>query len=379
MENNFEIVLTAVDNATENISKVKTELNGVAQTTNEVSKVSTTAGKNIQTQFKEASKEAREFRKSLFIVTAAFAGMVAATREAAKYSDEAKVSYDDFTTSMRTLSVTLGQMFAPALEGVSFIVKVLTDTIEAAVAGFIKLGTFIVAFFENIRSGPVEAYKTAMETANMAADNFLNKIEETRIKVQQGLTLDKEGVKQLEAITIHANEKQVDSWGAVKDSIFELGSAFSAAAELGRAWGYAAAAVAIGLATINTAVGVTKAFATYPYPFSIVIAGIIAAAGAIQIATIAATKFHEGGLIKAHSGLAVDEVPIIAQTGEGILSRTGMSALGGAGMLNRLNSGGGSGTYIHIEINNPQVRSDEDIDKLAEEVSQRIARETERL
>lgn len=32
-------------------------------------------------------------------------------------------------------------------------------------------------------------------------------------------------------------------------------------------------------------------------------------------------KFHEGGVIRAHSGLAVDEVPIIAQTGERVLSR----------------------------------------------------------
>lgn len=47
--------------------------------------------------------------------------------------------------------------------------------------------------------------------------------------------------------------------------------------------------------------------------------------------------YHFGGAIRAHSGLAVDEVPIIAQTGEGILSRKGMSNLA------RLNSGGGMG------------------------------------
>jgi hypothetical protein len=45
-------------------------------------------------------------------------------------------------------------------------------------------------------------------------------------------------------------------------------------------------------------------------------------------------SFHHGGMIqKAHSGLFVnklgpDQVPIIAQTGEGILSRRGMAALG---------------------------------------------------
>lgn len=32
--------------------------------------------------------------------------------------------------------------------------------------------------------------------------------------------------------------------------------------------------------------------------------------------------FHQGGVVKAHNGLAVDEVPIIAQTGERVLSRS---------------------------------------------------------
>ena len=57
--------------------------------------------------------------------------------------------------------------------------------------------------------------------------------------------------------------------------------------------------------------------------------------------------FHEGGMvgrqrrrfIKAHQGLAPDEVPIVAQTGEGVLSRRGMSALGGPESLKALNRG----------------------------------------
>jgi hypothetical protein len=89
---------------------------------------------------------------------------------------------------------------------------------------------------------------------------------------------------------------------------------------------------------------------------------------------------HKGGMIRAHSGLAIDEVPIIAQTGEGILSRSGMANLGGAGVLNRLNGGGGvSNQTIHIEINYPSIRSNDDIDSLTEAISSRLAREAERL
>ncbi len=70
--------------------------------------------------------------------------------------------------------------------------------------------------------------------------------------------------------------------------------------------------------------------------------------------------FHEGGIvgkqhrgfIRAHNGLAPDEVPIIAQTGEGILSRQGMRALGGPDNLKSLNRGEGSGAGgVTININ----------------------------
>jgi TP901 family phage tail tape measure protein len=44
--------------------------------------------------------------------------------------------------------------------------------------------------------------------------------------------------------------------------------------------------------------------------------------------------FHEGGVVKGG-----EDVPIIAQGGEGVLSRQGMRALGGAGALDKLNSG----------------------------------------
>jgi hypothetical protein len=63
---------------------------------------------------------------------------------------------------------------------------------------------------------------------------------------------------------------------------------------------------------------------------------------------------HTGGMIgaaamtrilpfvpRAHRGLAVDERLIVAQTGEGILSRAGMQRVGGAEGLNALNQGGG--------------------------------------
>lgn len=60
--------------------------------------------------------------------------------------------------------------------------------------------------------------------------------------------------------------------------------------------------------------------------------------------------FHDGGLV-AHNGLAPDEVPIIAQTGEGVLNRGAMNRLGSDNLrrLNRgqpMSMGGGTNVYL---------------------------------
>ncbi|MEQ9716275.1 MAG: hypothetical protein ACTSSP_06640 [Candidatus Asgardarchaeia archaeon] len=60
---------------------------------------------------------------------------------------------------------------------------------------------------------------------------------------------------------------------------------------------------------------------------------------------------HRGEVVYAHQGLAVDEIPIIAQRGEGFLSRRGMANIGGPAELNRINRGEvpgpGGGPTIH--------------------------------
>jgi hypothetical protein len=64
--------------------------------------------------------------------------------------------------------------------------------------------------------------------------------------------------------------------------------------------------------------------------------------------------YHSGGRIQpvyAHAGLSPDEVPIIAQTGEGVLSRRGMDALGGQESLKSLNEGKPAKGNITINVN----------------------------
>jgi lambda family phage tail tape measure protein len=78
------------------------------------------------------------------------------------------------------------------------------------------------------------------------------------------------------------------------------------------------------------------------------------AAGSIAMGgTRAVMSMHTGGQVKrAHTGmLASDEVPIIAQTGEGVISRRGMGALG-RGKFDALNRGEGvgGGTTVNYYI-----------------------------
>jgi len=85
----------------------------------------------------------------------------------------------------------------------------------------------------------------------------------------------------------------------------------------------------------------------------------MAGAGGTIFGVPVASLFHQGGtverrnraFIRAHSGLAPDEVPIIAQTGEGVLSRRGMQAVGGSDNLRALNDGEsirGGGVTINV-------------------------------
>jgi len=86
----------------------------------------------------------------------------------------------------------------------------------------------------------------------------------------------------------------------------------------------------------------------------------MAGAGGTIFGVPVASLFHQGGtiqrrnraFIRAHSGLAPDEVPIIAQTGEGVLSRRGMRAIGGSDNLRSLNNGESiQGEGITINVN----------------------------
>ena len=412
--NTLEIILKAKDQATAEIQRVNAELKSIEKATVEVGKKTEKTGKTIKQQFKEAGVGVRDFRKTMFLATIAMAAMVASVREAARYSEEAKQKFSFFTTAISGLSATVGSALAPALEEVGHIVNLLTTAVEFLVASFIKGFALIVEgaiaiwiglknVFDNIKNfftgnkdpiGIVEGFKQsfdrALENSDIATDEFIRKTEEMRARVTAGQPIPQQNEKlnkaakqkeEADAKDKKAWKDKIDAANSYGETLGSVGTIMESYAGKNKTLAKAAAAVAMASAIVTGATVILNALATQPFIPLGLAAGIAATAMvAAQVATIAGQSFHSGGLIRAHSGLAIDEVPIIAQTGEGILSRRGMSTLGGAGMLNRLNSGmGGWGQSIHIEINYPSIRSNEDIDTLTEEISRRLARETERL
>ena len=388
--NELQIVLKLVDEASE---PIKTSITGIVQEVKKVEDSGVKAGKSIQAEFKEAGKEIRDFTKTMFLLTAGMALAIKSVNDLSKYDKEAATTMERLNKATVTLSSTLGVLFEPAIKGLTVVLEAFRITIEAALGGFVKLFSFVFEFLaqlpvlfqsisDNIKSlwtgddpiGVVDAFKRsfdrAVEVANIAADQILGKVEETRSKIDTDRTLEKISIdmkKQEDADLKRKEERAQIEKNLKKQALADTKEVLSQAAEHNKAAAILLRVIAIAESIMNTAVGVTKALSTGNIPLAILIGTI----GAAQTALIAAQEFHQGGVIRAHSGLAVDEVPIIAQTGEGILSRAGMNRLGGAGVLNSLNRGGfggGAGSNITIIIERADLSSDQNIEQVAEQL-----------
>ncbi len=151
-----------------------------------------------------------------------------------------------------------------------------------------------------------------------------------------------------------------------------VAASVAAAGAIAAAWAPAAAFVSLATFGANSAPAISGITATTAA--LAVNAGILSSA--IQTSLSVGQRFHDGGMVRAHDGLAVDEVPIIAQSGEGILSRRGMKALGGSGNLDKLNQGQGVGGGVNIEINNPRFFNRQDMEEFSRMLGNLLTKES---
>jgi len=101
-------------------------------------------------------------------------------------------------------------------------------------------------------------------------------------------------------------------------------------------------ALAIAQAVMNTAVGVTSALKKGVA--GIPAALLVGAEGALQVAAIRSQTMHAGGIV----GSTPDERPANLLTGEAVITRAGVDALGGSAGVNSINSGGGAAPQVIV-------------------------------
>lgn len=178
----------------------------------------------------------------------------------------------------------------------------------------------------------IEFYAKRAEIANGAADVVA---AYSQYKLDQQVTAYEDAVAAQEALgsdATAAEKKRAAEETQEKRRQAMIAFAIDKAAKL------AQALTAAALATIN-------ALSTPPAP-NYLAAGLAAAGGAVQVATIAATRpsFHSGGM----ADFAPDEASAIVRRGEAVLSPAGRAAIGDD-TIRAANAGMGTGGTIVVQ------------------------------
>lgn len=108
--------------------------------------------------------------------------------------------------------------------------------------------------------------------------------------------------------------------------------------------------IALVMAIINTAQGVTKALASSGPPLNFIMAALTGVAGAIQVGLIASQAFAQGGIVQAASGVPTtgDQTTIRVNPGEMVLNKQQQTNL--LALANNAGSRGGGSVSIQETI-----------------------------
>lgn len=150
--------------------------------------------------------------------------------------------------------------------------------------------------------------------------------------------IEREAEEERRAVKLQALDDQLAMaegvFGGISDLLRQAGKEDSKAA---KAAAKAEKVIAIGRATVNTALGVSRALAEQPFPLNFITAGLVGAAGAVQIATIA-SSFKDGVIsLKGPGTERSDSIPARLSKGESVI--TARATRGNELGLARLNAG----------------------------------------
>jgi hypothetical protein len=159
-----------------------------------------------------------------------------------------------------------------------------------------------------------------------------------RLDAIQKLQITEELANELsEKAAAERNKRMRDlAIGQAQNAANLLGSLANSAAAFGKKGFAVYKAIATAEAVVSTAAGIARALKDYAWPFNLIVGGIVAAAGAAQIARIHSQKV-------AHTGLdfVPREEPYLLSPGEGVLNPTANREVTKAAKT--INEGGGGG------------------------------------
>jgi len=213
----------------------------------------------------------------------------------------------------------------------------------------------IAALQEELGAALADANIDHSNKINEMFDTFTSALEEKKEAIKAAEEAITDVVEKEGEVRNAIRKKEVDYFaGSIKrgealakksaeNTLGTMASVLKDAAEMNAAFGRAYQVVAISEAIISTHAGVARAFKDYAFPASAIVAGIVAAAGAVEIAGIASQKFEAG----------TDNVPSIGgitHPGEIVVPKTFSEAIRRGDLTLGGEGGGGGDTNIYITI-----------------------------
>ncbi len=468
-DNNLEIVLSLIDNASAELKKITGD---IKKDTESISKESEKASKSLGEGMKEAGKGLKEFKRELFAITAGIAAITMVTKAWAENNFQARQTLDSIGESINKVMGSLGSILSPIIDLTDKALKGIATLLEMSAKGWVGIwGLFkgglvgaeqaINEFTNNLNQrGNLKEMTDQMKqmtdelsrmdlmymTGKLTAEQYYTAIISESAAAFQADQLRIQLTKQLAAEENLMRNQSLMDYKADVDARMGLlktlrnfhHTAYSTMFDFINmgvqkfSTGFTTALTSIIMGTKRAGeafkefgIAMITAIVSFVIEYGIqmliawalsalIMKATIAQAGAIAIAWLPAAVFASVATLGAAGKAGAVGLGVAALAAVGImglskavdLGTISVTKGGGAGggfanggwvglhgpemaMLgergpeyvipnNRLGNMGNQ-TSIHIEINNPVVRSDEDIDKLTEEISLRLAREAERL
>jgi len=114
-ENELQIVLKLVDEATKDLKAVNGSIGELQKPLSDIKKEGEQANKTLQEGFNESTRQAKSLRRDVMLVVGVITTLVQSTREYAKYNASARQSVNDFDLAVQQMSVNVGKALMPIL------------------------------------------------------------------------------------------------------------------------------------------------------------------------------------------------------------------------------------------------------------------------